>query len=161
MAQVEGEIIIKRPVEVVFDFVADERNEPRYNPKMLRAEKVSAGPIGRGTRFQAASRSMGRTVPMTIEFTDFERPRQLTSSTQVSGMAIEGTLTFTPLPEGTRMRWSWHIEPQGVFKVMTPLVAQMGRRQERTIWTSLKHYLEADAAATPTQSEAANVGPTQ
>ena len=32
MVRIEGEIVIKRPVEEVFDFVADERNEPRYNP---------------------------------------------------------------------------------------------------------------------------------
>jgi hypothetical protein len=29
MAHIEGEILIRRPVEEVFDFVADERNEPR------------------------------------------------------------------------------------------------------------------------------------
>jgi hypothetical protein len=26
----------------VFDFVADERNEPRFNPKMLTVEKVTS-----------------------------------------------------------------------------------------------------------------------
>jgi len=41
---IEGEIIIERPVEEVFDFVADERGEPRYNPRMVRTEKLSAGP---------------------------------------------------------------------------------------------------------------------
>ena len=51
MAPVEGEIIINRPVEEVFDFVADERNEPHYNPRMVRAEKISEGQIGSGTRF--------------------------------------------------------------------------------------------------------------
>lgn len=55
MAHVDGEIIINRPVGEVFDFVADERNEPRYNPQMLRAELVTAGPIGRGARFLAES----------------------------------------------------------------------------------------------------------
>jgi hypothetical protein len=35
MARVEGEIIIQRPAEDVFDFVADERNEPRYNSRMV------------------------------------------------------------------------------------------------------------------------------
>ncbi len=53
MAHIEGEILIGRSVEDVFDFVADERNEPRYNPRMLRAEKISPGPIGAGTRFRA------------------------------------------------------------------------------------------------------------
>jgi hypothetical protein len=31
VALIEGQILIRRPVEVLFDFVADERNEPRYN----------------------------------------------------------------------------------------------------------------------------------
>ncbi len=41
MARVEGEIVISRPVEEVFNFVADERNEPRYNPRMRGAEQIS------------------------------------------------------------------------------------------------------------------------
>ena len=32
MVPIEGEITIARPPEAVFDFVADERNEPRVNP---------------------------------------------------------------------------------------------------------------------------------
>jgi hypothetical protein len=59
MARVEGEIIIARPVEEVFDFVADERNQPRYNPRMVRAEQVSSGPIGAATQFQTELKTMG------------------------------------------------------------------------------------------------------
>ena len=80
MARIEGQIVINRPVEVVFDFVADERNEPRFNPQMRRVEQISAGPIGLGTEFRAETLSMGRTVEMVIEFTTFERPRQLAST---------------------------------------------------------------------------------
>ena len=57
MADIEGEIIIHRPVEVVFDFVADERNEPLYNPAMIQVEKISEGPIAAGTRFKAETRT--------------------------------------------------------------------------------------------------------
>ncbi|HEX6798777.1 MAG TPA: SRPBCC family protein, partial [Ktedonobacterales bacterium] len=146
VSHVEGEIIINRPVEEVFDFVADERNEPRYNPRMRYAEQTSAGPIGVGTTFRAESTSQGRPVVMTITFTEYERPRRLTSATYLSTLDIQGTLTFDPAPEGTRMRWSWDLKPRGVFKLMTPLVARMGRQQEQTIWTSLKRYLEAQPA---------------
>ena len=45
MPHVVGEIVINRPVEQVFDFVADERNEPRFNPKMLTVEKATPGPV--------------------------------------------------------------------------------------------------------------------
>lgn len=143
MVHIEGEIIINRPVETVFDFVADERNEPRYNPRMARADKVSDGPIGPGTRFRAETASMGRTSEMIIEVTAYDRPRRLASSTHMSAMDIHGTLTFDVVGDGTRMRWAWDVKPRGVFKLMTPLIGPMGKRQEERIWASLKHYLEA------------------
>jgi len=45
MIHIEGEIVINRPVEEVFDVVSDERNEPRYNPRLLWVEKISSGPV--------------------------------------------------------------------------------------------------------------------
>ena len=41
MAKIEGEILIGRPVEEVFDFVADSRNEPQYNPRWPRRELLT------------------------------------------------------------------------------------------------------------------------
>ena len=142
MIQIEGEIVIKRPPEAVFDFVADERNEPRFNPRLLRAEQITPGAIGLGTRFRAAAASRRRPVEMVIEFTAFERPRRLSSSTRMSGMDIDGTLIFEPLPEGTRMRWHWELVPRGLLRLLTPLIGRMGRRQEEAIWAGLKCVLE-------------------
>ena len=73
MAQIGGEIIIGCRSEVVFDSVADERNEQNFNPRMMRAELVSGEPIGSGTRFRAATKSMGRVLEMTLEYTRYER----------------------------------------------------------------------------------------
>ena len=149
MTHIEGEISINRPVEEVFDIVADERNEPRYNPRLRRVELSSHGPIGVGTRFRAESTVMGRPVPMTIEFTAFEPPRRLASSSHLSTMDIEGTLTFDRVPEGTCMRWSWELTPRGAIRLMMPLVAWMGQRQEMAIWDGLKQYLEAQPRPAP------------
>lgn len=142
MARVEGEIIISRPVEEVFDFVADERNEPRYNRHMIRAQQISEGPIGLGTRFETELQTMGRVMPMVVEFTAFERPRRLASVTRSSMMETQGALTFEPVPGGTRMRWSWDVRPRGAMKLMTPFVGAVGRRKENGIWTALKRLLE-------------------
>jgi hypothetical protein len=43
MAPIQGELVIHRPVHEVVDFVADKRNEPRYNPRIRRAEKLLRG----------------------------------------------------------------------------------------------------------------------
>lgn len=144
MARVKGEIIINRPVEEVFDFVADERNEPRYNPRMVVAEQISEGPIGLGTRFRAELETMGRTMPMFVEFTGYERPRRLASVTRSSMMETEGALSFDSVLGGTRMRWSWDVRPRGALRLMAPLVGVIGRRQEQQIWGNLKRLLEAE-----------------
>ena len=106
MVHIEAEIVIGRPVEEVFDFVADERNEPRYNAQMRRAEKISEGPIGLGTQYRAEVVSGRQVVAMVIECTGYERPRMLASTTRMSSMDIRYALTFDPVLHGTRMRGS-------------------------------------------------------
>jgi len=149
LIHIEGEIVINRPPEEVFDVVADERNEPKYNPQMLRADLVTPEPIGVGTQFHAEAVTMGRKSEMVIEFTAYDRPRRLASATHMATMEFEGALTFVSVPDGTLMRWTWDLRPRGFLKLMSPLIARMGRRNERACWTSLKRYLEATPAPQP------------
>jgi hypothetical protein len=150
VVRIEGEVVIARSATDVFDVVADERNEPRYNPRMVRADKLSVGPIGAGTKFRAEVETMGSTREMLIELTEYDRPRRLASSTHMSSFDVQGTLTFAPTGDATRMAWSWQLKPHGALRLMTPLLGLIGRRQERATWASLKRYLEgADAPATP------------
>jgi hypothetical protein len=142
MANISGEITIGRPVDIVFDFVADQTNEPRYNSRMVRAEKVSDAPIGAGTRFRSAVRSAGRTVEMLIEVTGYERPRSLASATTMRQADIGYLLSFEPVPAGTRMSWSGRVRLKGAWRLLDPLIAAFGRRQERRIWQALKEHLE-------------------
>ncbi|MBI4953982.1 MAG: SRPBCC family protein [Myxococcales bacterium] len=147
MTRIAGEIVIQRPVDEVFDFVADQRHEPEFNPAMVRSELVSNEPIGLGATFRAAVKSFGGTLDMTIEYTEFDRPSRLSSRTLMASAETEGTLTFEPLGEATRMRWRWDVKPRGLLKLMTPLVGWMGRRQEKAIWGGLKRRLEGEASA--------------
>jgi polyketide cyclase/dehydrase/lipid transport protein len=143
MARIEGEIVIGRPVDVVFDYVADQSNEPQYNPQMVRAEKITPGPVGKGTRFRSAVTSMGRTAEMLIECTGYDRPKLFATTTTMAQADISYTLRFQPAPAGTRMRWSGQVHPKGAFRLLGPVITRVGIRQEERIWTSLKKHLEA------------------
>lgn len=143
MKDIEGEIVIARPVEEVFDFVADERNELAYNPNMTHAEQVTEGPLGTGTRFVTTVRVLGRPLEMRVEYTAYDRPARLSSVTHMATAEVSGTLTFEPHQTGTRLRWSWHLRPRGTMKFLAPVLIPVGRRQEKAIWTGLKWYLEA------------------
>jgi Polyketide cyclase / dehydrase and lipid transport len=147
MARVRGEILINRPVELVFDYVADQHNEPIYNPRMLRSEKITDGPIGVGTQFRATARSGRRVVEMLIEITQYDRAKRLGSRTTMSSVGVNGGLTFEPVDGATRMSWSWEVSPRGPLRLLGPLVAHLGRRQEQTIWSGLKTQLEGPGPA--------------
>ena len=155
MARIEGEIIIGRPVDVVFDYVADQSNEPRYNPQMLRAEKITPGPVGKGTRFRSAMASGRRTVEMLIECIGYDRPALFATTTTMDQADISYMLTFEPGASGTRMRWSGQVRPKGVFRLLCPVITRMGIRQEQRIWASLKEHMEGapTASAGPERPE--------
>jgi uncharacterized protein YndB with AHSA1/START domain len=143
VSKITGDILIDRPVEVVFDFVVDERNEPLYNPALLHSDKVTDGTVGVGTRFHATHESASRPVEMDVEITAYDRPRRMASRTTMSWSEIDGALAFESVGSATKMRWDWNVHPKGVANLLRPLVGIIGRRSERVCWEGLKRYLEA------------------
>jgi uncharacterized protein YndB with AHSA1/START domain len=91
VSHIRGEVLIRRPVEEVFDFVADERNEPTYNPNMVSAAMITDGSIGVGTRFSATVRTGRRALGMEIEYTAFDRPHRLASTSRMATADFTGT----------------------------------------------------------------------
>ena len=145
MARIIGEIVIDRPIEEVFDFVADGCNEPKYNPDMVQSVKVTTGPIGAGTRFAVTHMTAGRSVGMSVEVTEYERPHRLATHTSMSWADVQEVLTFDTAGTGTRMRWAWHVRPKGMAISLAPIVSVIGARQERALWEGMKRYLEMAA----------------
>jgi uncharacterized protein YndB with AHSA1/START domain len=143
MAHIAGEVTIAAPVDEVFDLVADERNEPRYNPRIASAEKVGDGPVGTGARFVAVPKGMGAKGEMTMQVVDYDRPHRLETSVRSSYMKVDGTLTFDAVDDGTRLRWSWDMGLLGPMRVLSPVLAVVGPRWERRNWVGLKEYMES------------------
>jgi Polyketide cyclase / dehydrase and lipid transport len=146
VTHISGELRIARPVEAVFDFIADSRNEPRYNPDMRSVELLTGEPLGRGTRFQA---SMGRSgMGLLVTLTEFERPHLLGSTTTSDLMDTEGALRFrADGPSATLLSWDWQVRPKGWLRLLGPLFGLIGRRVERRIWTAARDRLEDRSAS--------------
>jgi hypothetical protein len=143
VVHISGEVTIDAPVEEVFDMVADERNEPRYNPRILRAEKVSKGPVGRGARFVAVPKGVGASGKMTLEVLEYDRPHRLHNVVRSSYMHVDGTLTFEDLNGRTRVAWDWAMGLVGPMRLLSPVLALIGPGWERRNWIGLKEYMES------------------
>jgi len=143
MPHIAGEITIGAPVGEVFDLVADERNEPKYNPRIRRAEKVTEGPVGPGARFVAEPKGMGAKGAMTLEVLEYERPHRLHNAVRSSYLQVDGTLTFEEVADGTTLSWEGDMGLVGPMRLLSPLLAAIGPRWERRNWVGLKEYVEA------------------
>ena len=100
MTHIAGEVVIDAAVDEVFDMVADERNEPRYNPRIVRVEKANEGPVGAGARFVAEPKSIGSKGEMTLTILEYDRPHRLRNVVRSSYMQVDGALTFEKTPAG-------------------------------------------------------------
>ena len=107
---------------------------------------LTHGPIGIGTRFAATVLSRGKSLPMTIEITGFDRPHRIASRSVMAGATVDGHMHFEPVSGGTRLSWDWNVRIGGLGRLAGPLIVPIGRQQERIIWTSLKQHLEGSSA---------------
>src|SRR5258708_19584756 len=59
MAHAEGRITIERPASVVFDFVLDGMNNPRWRPAVVDIQRVPNKPSGVGAVFKQGLKGPG------------------------------------------------------------------------------------------------------
>jgi hypothetical protein len=58
---------VDRPVDAVFDFLADGENDKKFSARLLEITKLTAGPVGVGTVYRSRARDLGRTASHDIE----------------------------------------------------------------------------------------------
>lgn len=108
MPRYRSSIEVPLPARATFAFVTDFRNAARWDPRVERAEKLTDGPVGPGTRFRLTSRVLIKQVALPYEITAFEPP-----SEQGDGDATAGAATFEGSTFLLRYRDRITVEPTG------------------------------------------------
>jgi hypothetical protein len=133
-------VLVDRPAEEVFDFLADIRNEVAWNPRVLGIEKATTGPIGPGTTFEGRYRGL---EVLRTELTEYQRPRRLSFRSDGPRMRIAGTYVLAPAVGGTEIALEAELAPRGVFALIAPLMGPVIRRQNAAAAVRLRRALEA------------------
>ncbi|WP_350275699.1 SRPBCC family protein [Kribbella sp. HUAS MG21] len=152
MTHIEGQTQFRRSPAALFDFLADPRHEPQYNPLVVYAEKLTPGPIGPGTRFRQRIRRFGRTDEIVIDLVDAERPDRLTWRIDSAGLRVHGRQTVTATGDGSSVHWEWDFHLRGVLRLLGPLVGLAGRRLERRVWSDMQRHLDRLELSTGTSA---------
>jgi carbon monoxide dehydrogenase subunit G len=72
-----GSAVIDRPVDQVFAFLADGRNDPKFSPRVQEIKQTTDGPVGVGTVFESTVKDAGMKSSRTFEITAFEAPTKI------------------------------------------------------------------------------------
>jgi uncharacterized membrane protein len=144
LAVVENAVDIARSAEDVFDYCTDLTREPEWNPKAKRVEKVTAGPIGLGTRYEA---EFLKGNPMTIELVRFERPIAWKSVGRSRRLDAKGEGRVSATEEGARLVVRMELRPRGTLRLLLPVMGRFMHKQEERNLAAIKEVLEGSGTS--------------
>jgi hypothetical protein len=102
---IEASVVIDRPVEEVFDFIAvhHRENHARWDTVVSRLEPETPGPMGVGARFTIVRRNLRREEARTFTVTEWDPPRRMTMRTSAPDFDLILRGDFEPI-DSTRSR---------------------------------------------------------
>lgn len=146
MDAIELSIVIKRPIEEAFAFLANLENDVKWHSAFVEVRKMSGGSPGVGARFIVFEGVLGRRTPGTeYEVTEYE-PNQIAAWKTVSGpLDLKFWRTFERVEGGTRFAVRYEGQPRGFLKLAWPLITRMVKRQQGGDMHKVKELMEAHA----------------
>lgn len=127
----EGTVVINRPVEEVFEYLAAGGvNDRDFSPRVQEIVKKTDGPPGVGTIFVSTVKDAGMTTRREFEITEFEVPRKIrwAERSKNSITAKEGGYDLEPSGAGTKVTIFNVLEGHGIGKLIAPLALRAARK---------------------------------
>jgi hypothetical protein len=141
--------IMERPPAEVSEVAADPFEQLNWDSGTLKSvEKLTPGPLGRGSRYRGEFKGFGTVV---YEYDEFEPGRRFTHHTLMKIAEVRHLFEFEAVSEGTQLTQSIVAEPKGMGKLMAPIMKVMMRRRLRVINSELRQYLLQNRRASSEQ----------
>lgn len=107
MLEFSNSIVIDRPLEEVFAFLAELENAPKWNYYVLQVHKLTPGPVDVGTKYH----QVRKTDEQTLVIREFEPPYNLVVETTTdSRPQLEMRFNLRSERTGTRLNDHWKLD---------------------------------------------------
>jgi hypothetical protein len=142
----EATVVVDRPIEEVFDFLADGENDPKLSPRVLEISKTTDGPPGVGTIYASAVKDAGVKTKREFEITGFERPTRIRWAERSKNLvtAPEGGYDLAPAAGGgTELSLYNVLEGHGFGKLLEGFALRGARKDADAFARRIKAAVEA------------------
>lgn len=143
MKPVESSVVINRPIEACFAYLADLANDVEWRREWIDAEQTTDDPHGVGARYRLTGALLGRRIATVYETIAYE-PNRLAAWKAVSGpLPLTFSRAFEAVEGGTRVTMRYEGDLGGLLDLAGPLLVSIGRRQLEGDFPELKQLLES------------------
>jgi uncharacterized protein YndB with AHSA1/START domain len=70
-------VLIDRPIDEVFAFLAEGTNDPKFSPRVKEIHRTPDGPVAVGTVFESTVKDAGMTTKRKFEVIDLQAPTRI------------------------------------------------------------------------------------
>jgi Polyketide cyclase / dehydrase and lipid transport len=142
MAHFHQSVLIHRPPEQVFAFLADPENDPSWSTAAGTMVLTSERPVRVGSTVRQEGHFLGRRLEFALAVTVYEPNKRFGMKVTSGPIRFAGVRTVEAVPGGTKVIFAGGGESNGFFRVVEPLLTWMANRQLRADLRSLKSVLE-------------------
>ncbi|MCM3609655.1 SRPBCC family protein [Planococcus sp. MERTA32b] len=136
-------IYIEAPVEAVFAVATDFEYASKVMDTVVKAEKVTEGPMQAGTQIKELRNIRGRAVETILHVTEFIANQKYTVKSESGGMTIEYQYDFLAEENGTTVNFKGTIRSKGLRNMLIkPFFEKILKKEDENHLTSLKEYIE-------------------
>jgi uncharacterized protein YndB with AHSA1/START domain len=140
-------VMIDRPIDEVFAFLADGENDTKFSARVLEIAKTTDGPIGVGTVYASTVKDGGVKFKRQFKLTEFDAPTKIRWTEISTGPVItpEGGYDLAPAGDGkTELSFYNVLEPHTTFgKLITGFALRSARKGADAFAQSIKAAVEA------------------
>ncbi len=140
----EATVLINRPIEEVFAFLADGENDQKFSPRVLEIAKTTDGAAGVGTVYASTVKDAGMKTKREFKLTEFEPPTRIRWAELSKNLvtAPEGGYDLAPEGSGTRVTIYNILEGHGPGKLIAPLALRSARKGADDFGKAIKTAVE-------------------
>jgi carbon monoxide dehydrogenase subunit G len=146
MTKLHERIQTTLPIEETFAFIADFANSSRWDPGVATSERIDAGPVALGARYDLGVRMRGKVAPMEYRITTFEPPTRVILTGEGSGVSAVDEIKFEKTATGTSIDYTADIRLGGWMRLAQPFVGGAFEKIAKDALGGMQQALDARAA---------------
>ncbi len=161
MLTVQTQIVIGAAPDVVFAFVADQTNAPRWQSGLAEVRRVTPGRLGVGSEHVFVRRFAGRRLESRNRFVRYEPPRLVEFEVPHGWLTGHASYLVEPHPDGSLLVGTMRFQVHGPGRALEPMLRLVLAHDARRDDSRLKALLEAAAQSEHDTASASAASPDQ